>query len=113
MNQDRFIDERDSKHLVPIVDKVSSKLKQYGLPLQYLLADGGFGSGENYYSLETRHIRGFISLPGSYHPLREGFNYDPEGDVYVCRNGKFLYNHGIRLEKGFANHYYHAKIMDR
>ncbi len=40
-------DERDSKHLVPIVDKVSSKLKQCGLPLQYLLADGGFSSGEN------------------------------------------------------------------
>lgn len=34
-------------HLMPIVDKLSGKLKQYGLPLQYLLADGGFGSGEN------------------------------------------------------------------
>lgn len=40
-------DERDSKHLVAIVGKLSSKLKHYGLPLQYLLADAGFGSGEN------------------------------------------------------------------
>ena len=40
-------DERDSKHLLPIVDKLSRKLKQYGLQFQYLLADGGFGSGEN------------------------------------------------------------------
>jgi hypothetical protein len=40
-------DERDSKHLMEIVDKLSSKLKNYGLPFQYLLADGGFGSGEN------------------------------------------------------------------
>ena len=70
-------DERDSKHLIEIADKLSGKLKQYGLPLHYLLADGGFGSGENgpatsvhrlYASLEARHIKGFISLPGSYHP---------------------------------------------
>ncbi len=61
-------DEKDSRHLMAIVDKLSGKLKQYGLPLQYLLADGGFGSGENYASLEARHIKGFISLPGSYHP---------------------------------------------
>jgi hypothetical protein len=62
---------------MPIVDKLSSTLKYYGLPIQYLLADGGFGSGENgpatsvhrlHASLEARHIKGFISLPGSYHP---------------------------------------------
>jgi transposase len=105
-------DERDSKHLIEIADKLSGKLKQYALPFKILLADGGFGSGENYAYLESANIEGFISLPGSYHPLREGFNYDPERDVYVCRNGKFLYNHGIRMEKGFANHYYHALIKE-
>jgi hypothetical protein len=112
MNHYRFIDERDSKHLMEIANKLSGKLKQNGLPFQYLLADGGFGSGENYASLEAHHIKGFISLPGSYHPLREGFDYDTQRDVYVCRNGKFLYNHGIRMEKGFANHYYHAQIKE-
>jgi hypothetical protein len=61
-------DERDSKHLMPIVDKLSSRLKQYDLSLQYLLADGGFGSGENYALLEAANIQSFISLPGSYHP---------------------------------------------
>jgi hypothetical protein len=61
-------DERDSKHLITIVDKLSSTLKGYGLPLQYLLGDGGFGSGENYAFLEAKQIKGFISLPGSYHP---------------------------------------------
>jgi transposase len=106
-------DERDSKHLVPIVDKVSSKLKQYGLPLQYLLADGGFSSGENYYSLETRHIKAYIPLHGSYHPIREGFQYDATQNAYVCRNEKLLYYHGIKLANGFANHYYHARVMDR
>ncbi|MDO1451446.1 transposase [Rhodocytophaga aerolata] len=95
-----------------IAEKLSAKLKQYDLPIKILLADRGFGSGENYAYLEAANIEGFISLPGSYHPLREGFNYDPERDVYVCRNGKFLYNHGIRMEKGFATHYYHARVKD-
>jgi hypothetical protein len=95
-------DERDSKHLIAIVDKLSSKLKHYGLPLQCLLADGGFGSGENYAFLEAKKIKGFISLPDSYHPVREGFNYDTTENAYVCRNKKLLYYHGIKIEKGFA-----------
>jgi hypothetical protein len=105
-------DEKDSRHLMTIVDKLSSKLKQYGLPLQYLLADGGFGSGQNYAFLEANKIKGFISLPGSYHPVREGFQYDPTQNAYICRNEKLLYYHGIRIENGFANHYYHAKVKD-
>jgi short-subunit dehydrogenase len=40
-------DERDSRHLMMIVENLTAKLKQYGLPFQYLLANGGFGSGEN------------------------------------------------------------------
>ena len=51
-----------------IVDKLSIKLKQYGLPFQYLLADAGFSSGENYAFLEANKIKAYISLHGSYHP---------------------------------------------
>lgn len=40
-------DEKDSRHLIAIVDKLSIKLKQYGLSFQYVLADAGFSSGEN------------------------------------------------------------------
>jgi transposase len=105
-------DERDSRHLMAIVDKLSINLKQYGLCLQYLLADGGFSSGENYSALEARHIKGFIPLHGSYHPVREGFHYDSIENAYVCRNEKLLYYHGIRMENGFATHYYHARVKD-
>jgi hypothetical protein len=112
-------DEKDSRHLTAIAGKLSGKLKQYGLPLQYLLADAGFGSGENgpatsvhrlHAFLEANKIKGFISLPGSYHPVREGFHYDPTQNAYICRNEKLLYYHGIRIENGFANHYYHARV---
>jgi transposase len=105
-------DERDSKHLITIVDKLSSTLKHYGLPLQYLLADGGFGSGENYAFLEVNKIKGFISLPGSYHSVREGFTYDATQNAYICRNEKLLCYHGIKIEYGFANHHYHARVKD-
>ncbi|MFC5537842.1 IS1182 family transposase, partial [Rhodocytophaga aerolata] len=77
-------DEKDSRHLMAIVDKLSIKLKLYGLPFQYLLADAGFSSGENYASLEARQIKGFIPLHGSYHPLREGFSYDITENAYYA-----------------------------
>jgi len=63
-------DEKDSRHLIAIVDKLSIKLKQYGLSFQCLSADAGFSSGENYSALEARHIKGFIPLHGSYHPVK-------------------------------------------
>ncbi|QHT67344.1 hypothetical protein GXP67_12215 [Rhodocytophaga rosea] len=62
--------------------------------------------------LEANKIKGFIALPGSYHPIREGFHYDATENAYVCRNEKLLYYHGIRMENGFATHYYHARVQD-
>ncbi len=60
--------------------------------------------------LEANKIKGFIALPGSYHPIREGFRYDATENAYICRNEKLLYYHGIRMESGFATHYYHARV---
>jgi hypothetical protein len=65
-----------------------------------------------HFALEARHIKAYISLPGSYHAIREGFQYDPTQNAYICRNEKLLYYHGIKMDKGFANHYYHAKVKD-
>nr|WP_262890525.1 transposase [Rhodocytophaga rosea] len=33
-------------------------------------------------------------------------------NAYVCRNEKLLYYHGIRMENGFATHYYHARVKE-
>ena len=43
---------------------------------------------------------------------REGFHYDAPQNAYICRNEKLLYYHGIRMENGFATHYYHARVKD-
>jgi hypothetical protein len=41
-------DEKDSRHLMDLVTKIAHTLKGQGLPLQSVLADSGFSSGENY-----------------------------------------------------------------
>ncbi|MFC5538020.1 transposase, partial [Rhodocytophaga aerolata] len=104
-----YADERDSVHLLAIVDKIATHFKQHNLLLKNILADGGFGSGLNYALLESCGYTAYIPLQGSYHPVREGFSYDARKDVYLCRQGKELSNQGIRLEKGFANATYLAK----
>ncbi|MDO1451994.1 transposase, partial [Rhodocytophaga aerolata] len=43
---------------------------------------------------------------------REGFHYDVTQNAYICRNEKLLYHHGIKIEYGFANHHYHARVKD-
>jgi hypothetical protein len=59
--------------------------------------------------LEYYGITAYIPLQGSYHPIRDGFTYDINNDVYLRSQGKQLRKDGIRLEKGFGNHYYISK----
>lgn len=66
-----YADERDSVHLLAIVEKVALYLKKHSLRLQHVLADGGFGSGLNYALLESYGLTAYIPLQGSYHPIRE------------------------------------------
>ncbi len=63
-----YADERDSVHLLDIVNKVSIRLKGHGLVVKNVLADGGFGSGLNYSLLESYGLTAYIPLQGSYHP---------------------------------------------
>lgn len=107
-----YADERDSFHLLAIVNKLIEDFKKYGLPVKYILADANFGSGINFSLLESLGITAYIPLHGSYQPIRSGFTYNPEQDVYQCSQGKQLLNRGIRFEKGYANYYYCSKQSD-
>ena len=99
-------------HLMPVVKHLANKLKQHGLPLKRVVADGAFGSGLNYALLELERIQAFVALPGSYHPLREGFTDDQQQDHYTCQQGKVLHFHAIRMETGYPTRYYFAQISD-
>ncbi len=78
-----------------------------------MVADGGFGSGLNYARLESARIKAFVTLPGSYLLLREGFTYDQKQDHYTCQQGKTLHFHAIRMEMSYPSRYYFAQIQDR
>ena len=53
-----YADEKDSRHLMDLVSKIGHTLKGQGLPLQSVLADSGFSSGENGAGLEEKGIIG-------------------------------------------------------
>lgn len=95
-------DEKDSRQLLTLVDQATVRLRALGLPLRCVLADAGFGSGNNYAGLESRNIEGFVSLFGQYTPLRDPFTYDPKEDVYRCSYGAVLTNYGLRMMGGYG-----------
>ena len=95
-----------------LVGKIAHTLKGQGLPLQAVLADSGFSSGENYAALEQQGLVGYVSISGVYKPDRGLFTYQPDQDAYVCTQGKELPCVGLRMEKGYPIYYYYSKTSD-
>ncbi|WP_338877286.1 IS1182 family transposase (plasmid) [Spirosoma sp. SC4-14] len=105
-----FADEKDSRHLMTIVDRTSRRLSSLDLSLRCVLADAGFSSGENYAALEKRHIEAYIPLFGRYNRVRDPFTYEPWQDQYRCSYGAVLRNHGIEMAGGYGNYQYIASF---
>lgn len=85
-----FADKRDAQSLSKIVDQTSESLSKGGIPLQEVLADTNYSSGEALRYLEEKNIGAYIPSFGPYKPTREGFEYHSEGDYYMCSQGKML-----------------------
>lgn len=103
-------DQKDSRHLLHIVDRTRTRLLRLNLPFQCVLADAGFSSGENYAALEHRQIEAYIPLFGRYIPVREPFTYEPDQDQYRCTQGAILRNHGLKMAGGYGNYHYVANF---
>ena len=103
-------DQKDSRHLLNIVDRTRARLTTLDLSLRCVLADAGFSSGENYAALEHRQIEAYIPLFGRYIPIRDPFTYEPEQDQYRCNQGAILRNHGIKMAGGYGNYRYIANF---
>ena len=103
-------DQKDSRHLLSIVDRTRTRLSSLTLSLQCVLADAGYSSGENYAALENRQIEAYIPLFGRYIPVRDSFTYEPEQDQYRCTHGAILRNHGITMAGGYGNYHYIANF---
>jgi transposase len=85
-----FSDKRDAQSLSKIVDQTSESLAKVGIPLQEVLADTNYSSGDALRYLEEKNIGAYIPSFGPYKPAREGFDYHSEGDYYTCSQGKIL-----------------------
>jgi len=84
--------KKDSRYLIKTVKTTKERLENMGTKVDTILADAGFSSGENYATLEALDLNYYIPVHGSYKDKREGFEYDPKEDVYICeKNHKLEY----------------------
>jgi len=83
-------DKRDAQSLSEIVDQTSENLSQRGILLKEVLADTNYSSGKALRYLERKNIGAYIPNFGHYKPYREGFTYYPDGDYYMCSQGKLI-----------------------
>ncbi|MEI7501597.1 MAG: IS1182 family transposase, partial [Bacteroidota bacterium] len=63
-----FADKRDSRSFSSIIDQTSENLGKTGIPLQEVLADTNYSSGEVLRYLERRNINAYIPSFGPYKP---------------------------------------------
>jgi transposase len=107
-----FADKKDNQFLPAIIDQLKERIKNQGLLLTNILADAGYSSGENYAMLEKEHLRSFIPPHGTYKGGPEGFEYNKEGDYWVCAEGKHVTYRKDKVEKGTLKRYYFTRRKD-
>jgi transposase len=108
-----YADNKDSTYLIPIVDRLGFKLHHFGLSVKTVLADAGYGSGENYQALTKRGISAYIPTHGKYKADRKGFTYSPQDDSYTCSQGKTLrFDKIYRTQEGHEHKRYMSNVAD-
>lgn len=101
--QSDYADKKDSQCLPLLLHNTIDNLKEQGLQIEEVLADGNYSSGEALQALEDNNIEGYILNFGHYKPSRNGFKYDEENDRYICSQGKYLLFKNIRESQGHSN----------
>ena len=65
-------------------EQAEENLKENGIELEELLADGGYSSGEALAYLHEKNINAYIPNFGQYKSEREGFMFHKEENYYQC-----------------------------
>jgi hypothetical protein len=107
-----FADKRDSQSLPTIVGQTIETLQVEGIPVEEVLADTGYSSGEALKYLEEKNITGYIPNFGLYKTIHEGFTYNSLEDYYLCSQGVKLPFKGIRKRSDcnmYAKQYWSLK----
>ena len=82
-----FADKRDSQCLPGILGQTIENLKENEILIDQIVADTGYSSGRSIAICQQNHIDAYIPNTGRYKPTREGFEYDPGNDRYLCTQG--------------------------
>lgn len=107
-----YADKHDSRSLVGIVDPLVRRLKNQGLKVESILADAGYSSGENYADMEARNLTAYIPPHGTYKGGPDNFNYQKDGDYYVCPNSKRAVFRKTKTENGTLKNQYATRRAD-
>ena len=82
-----FADKGDSQCLPGILGQTIENLKENAILIDQIVADTGYSSVEALRFCQQNHIDAYIPNTGRYKPTREGFEYDPGNDRYLCTQG--------------------------
>ena len=112
-----FADKRDSRCLEQIVELTQENLRENGIELEELLADGGYSSGTALEYLHTKKIDAYIPNFGQYKPVREGFIFNKELHQYECikekgNKAKLLFKGEKTDSKGYTKRTYRSSESD-
>lgn len=99
-------DQRDCQCLPSVLTHLIQTLKENDLHLEELVADTGYSSGEALKALEENNITGYIPNRPQFNHEKEGFTFEPEGNYFVCQNGKRLIHRGLFLAGNYWNNEY-------
>jgi transposase len=82
-----FADKGDSQCLPGILGQTIENLKENEILIDQIVADTGYSSIEALRFCQENHIDAYIPNVGRYKSTREGFEYDPKNDKYLCTQG--------------------------
>ncbi len=104
--------KKDNQYLQSLVQNTMDNLQANGLLIEYILADAGYSSGENYAWLEQHKLKSYIPPHGTYKGGPEGFVYIQEGNYWICPNDKKVTFKNQRIEKNTRKNFYRTTTKD-
>lgn len=110
--QAHHADKKDCQCLPKVIQGLQENLTQEGMPVEEIIADTGYSSGEALKALEQNNIKGYIPNFGKYKSEREGFTHYKEGDYYLCPKGKKIQFKKIKDNNGHAAKEYRSSRKD-
>lgn len=107
-----FANKKDNQSLQQLTKTLQNRLRNQLLLWRNLAADTGYSSGDNYAFLEQHGIESYIPPHGTYKGGPEGFEYNKDGNYWLCQNNKKVTFRKTFEEKGTLKNRYLTKRSD-